>query len=215
MSKLVTRLSSGEVQALIQAKKTFPVAADKQYANQFHSKQDALDHLSRMTGGLHYHQLAAHLRIKRNGVSSEDRLAILQHFLDSIREAPKDSELPDYFADDTERRNFVRKNNEQHQQCLQKLQNLTDSSACVFLLLQTVIDTYDEEKGIPRSDLNSRLRTARGKHKLEMDTSFHEKVALIGDVLKKYKWAGKDVLNNSNIFLIVVATESYLRTKTQ
>lgn len=82
-----------------------------------------------------------------------------------------------------------------------------------FFLLQMVLDVYDHNKGVPLSDLDSRLHTCRGKHKLEIDITFHEKVALIGDILKRYKWVGKDVLNNSNICLVVVATEAYLRTK--
>ncbi|PIA89471.1 hypothetical protein CB0940_07126 [Cercospora beticola] len=213
MSKLVTHLGSADAHALIDAKKSIAIAADKRYVDQFQSKQEALDHLSRITGNLQYHQLSAQVQIKTGDIDSQSRRAIRQYFLDAIREAPDRNELPHYFADEHEKQNYVRKNHEQYQQCLQKLENLTDSSACVFLLLQVLIDVYDEDKGIPKSDLDSGLRTSRGNHKLEIDITFYQKVALIGDILKKYKWVGKDVLNNNNILLIVVATETFLRTK--
>lgn len=213
MSTIVTRMSCEEAKALIEAKKaTFP-SAEKQYVNQFGNRQDALDHLSRLTGALQYHRPHAHLRINTEDIDPTARLAISQYFLDAILEAPARAEVPDYLTDDNEKQNFVRKNNEQYQQCLSKLEKLTDSSACIFLLLQKVLDVYDHNKGVPSSDLDSRLHTCKGKHKLEIDITFHEKVALIGDILKRYKWVGKDVLNNSNICLIVVATEAYLRTK--
>ncbi|PPJ50783.1 hypothetical protein CBER1_07466 [Cercospora berteroae] len=191
MSTIVTRMSCEEAKALIEAKKATFTSAEKQYVNQFSNRQDALDHLSRLTGALQFHRPHAHLRINTEDIDPRARLAISQYFLDAILEAPAQAEVPDYLTDDNEKQNF----------CMH------------FLLVQMVLDVYDHNKGVPLSDLDSRLHTCRGKHKLEIDITFHEKVALIGDILKRYKWVGKDVLNNSNICLIVVATEAYLRTK--
>ncbi|PIA89470.1 hypothetical protein CB0940_07127 [Cercospora beticola] len=199
------------------------------YQDTFRGKQAAIDHLLRTGTTIEYWCLPQRLLIKEADLPAAARLTLQQLTLEAASEAPRVDLVPAFAVSAKDKQSFIDKNQYQYDIVRKQLSDARDSSACVCILIATIFDLHDEDKGIPINDLDlsdqlqsdidaktlvsANLTTKKGKYPLELDLTLLQRTTLIIDIVKKFKWVAKDVLQNTNILDLVVAPRHYLATK--
>ncbi|GIZ41542.1 hypothetical protein CKM354_000484300 [Cercospora kikuchii] len=199
------------------------------YQDNFRDKQAAIEHLLRTGTPIEYWCLPQRLLIKEADLPATARLTLQQLTLEAASEAPRADLVPAFAVSAKDKQSFIDKNKYQYDIVRKQLGDALDSSACVCILIATIFDLHDEARGIPLNDLDlsaqsqsdidaktlvsANLTTKKGKYPLELDLTLLQRTTLIIDIVKKFKWVAKDVLQNTNILDLVVAPRHYLATK--
>ncbi|PPJ50785.1 hypothetical protein CBER1_07464 [Cercospora berteroae] len=175
------------------------------YQDRFIDKQAAIDHLLRTGTTIEYWRLPQRLLIRETDLPATARLSLQQLTLEAASEAPMVDLAPAYAASAKDKQSFIDKNQYQYDIVRKQLGDALDSSACVCILIATIFDLHDEDKGISLNDLDlsnqsqsdmdagtlvsATLTTKKGKYPLELDLTLLQRTTLIIDIVKKFKWA--------------------------
>ncbi|KAI5363268.1 hypothetical protein Slin15195_G106520 [Septoria linicola] len=218
LSTLISHMGDEEAVTLLKQRAGNVPESSPIFVQKFSSREQALYHLLRVGSAVSYLPPPTGVAIGVEDLESSTRATLQQMMLEAIATEPGADATPGYLRSGEERRSFAEKNRYQYDIVLKQMADLEDSSTCICLLIQCALDLHDRGEGIPINDVNllgQPIEDTSAKVQLysRLLIIFFQRVTLLIDIVKKYKWVAKDVVTNTNILEMVVSPRQYLSTK--
>ncbi|KAM3424276.1 hypothetical protein BST61_g11185 [Cercospora zeina] len=156
---LTRHLVDEEANNLIAIRSGLQPPGAQPYQDIFPDKQAALSHLLRARATIEYYRLPQQMLVEETDLHPETRLTLQQLTLEASAQAPASDLAPAFLKSHEDRQSFVDNNHYQFDIVCKQLGDAQDSSACVCILIETILDLHSKVKGIPISDLDLTAQT--------------------------------------------------------